>query len=372
MSKIILVSLVSDQTIPNVEFIKEFGGEDVSYLFITTAQKHEQLEWILKTTNILDYEMKEVDAFDQNDIITKLNSCKYGNGEIILNITGGTKLMSLVINEYFKNLGARIYYLTGHSKTYLKLFPNRGEQKFVLKTKLSLKEYLEANGFKIKPSEISCDFKKAESFLNYLTDKDNYERNKLVLRKLQSLRSAKKFKVTDIDGLQELLKDLDYNSDKESLTKYEARYITGDWFEEYIYYRVKTDLGLDDDEIGIGYKLTKSNVQNEIDVLFVYNHKLYIIECKTSFYDYRLLEDGTEKKINLLGEIIYKSDALRSKFGLFASTYIITLGEIKDETGEVQQSFKTHIGRAELSNIKIISKKDILSGKRIRDLLKIN
>lgn len=371
MARKILVSLVSDQTIPNVELIKEFEDENVQHLFITTAEKQEQLEWIINTTNI-EYETKEVNAFSQSDILEKLNSYDFGSGEIILNVTGGTKLMSLVINEYFRNLGATIYYLTGHSKKYVKLFPNRGNQNFVLTKKLSLDEYLYANGFEIVKSNVAYEASMASKFLDYFITGDNYQKNKQIHRALQGLRGKSKFSVEEVEGLSNLLKEINFKSEEQRLTKYDARYITGDWFEEYIYYRVKNDLKLDDDEIGIGYKLTKSDVQNEIDVLFVYNHKLYIIECKTSFYSYKLLEDGSEKKINLLGEIIYKSDALRSKFGLFASTYILTLGEMRDKNGEILNNFKQHINRAELSRIKIISKKEVLdNSKNMYELLNI-
>ena len=367
-----IVSLVSNQTIPNVEFIKEFDGQDVKYLFITTKQMQKELGWIISTTNITAYDIIEVNAFDQSDIIDKLNNYDFGNGEILLNVTGGTKLMSLIINEYFRNLGATIYYLTGHSKTYVKLFPNRGKQKFVLTKKLSLDEYLSANGFDIVKSEVAHEMNVAKKFLDYFTTGDNYEKNKQILRMLQGLRGKKEFSVEKVDGLSVLLNELDFNAKLDILTKYDARYITGEWFEEYIYYRVKNDLKLDDDEIGIGYKLTKSNVQNEIDVLFIYNHQLYIIECKTSFYSYKLLENGSEKKINLLGEIIYKSDALRSKFGLFARTYILTLGEMRDDKGDVLLNFKTHIDRADLSRIQIISRKEVLKDAKIKELLKIN
>jgi len=133
-----LVSLVSEQTIPNVELIKEFGDETGKHLFISTKKMQNQLKWIIKSTDIENYDTIEVDAFDVIDIENKLNEIEFGNEDIIVNITGGTKLMSLVINEHFKKLGATIYYLTGHSKTYLKIFPNRGEQKIVLTKKLRL------------------------------------------------------------------------------------------------------------------------------------------------------------------------------------------------------------------------------------------
>jgi len=155
------------------------------------------------------------------------------------------------------------------------------------------------------------------------------------------------------------------------LNKYETKYLSGDWFEEYIYYRIKSELSLDDTEIGTGYNLIKQGTPNEIDVLFVYHHKLYIIECKTSVIELKTLPDGTRKEFKLLPEVIYKSDALRNKFGLFAHTSIFTLGEIKNEDGTPLKGYETSFDRAELSKIKLISKRDFSSGEPIRNMLKI-
>jgi len=68
----ILVSLVSDQTIPNMELIKEFYNEIDEYIFISTKQMKSQLQWIVKASNLLNYKEIEVNAFDMNDIESKL------------------------------------------------------------------------------------------------------------------------------------------------------------------------------------------------------------------------------------------------------------------------------------------------------------
>ncbi len=363
MARKILVSLVSDQTIPNVELIKEFGNEISKYLFISTFKMRDKLEWIKKSTNIVEYDFVEVDAFDAIDIENKLRAAHFDDEDIILNITGGTKLMSLIVNDFFRDLGSTIYYVTGYDKTYIKLYPNRGQRKFKLKNKISLNEYLIAYGFGIKESLPFKDFETANKiFKFYIKTKKSGLNN--IFEPIRIRRGRKM--LIESDELKLFLNKVEYNAEDE-LSKKDTKYLSGDWLEEYIYFRIKTELSLSDNEIATGLNLRKESTPNEIDIIFIYNHKLYVIECKTSIIDRRTIkrirlgvEVEEEKDFNLLSEIIYKSDALRSDFGLFANTSILTLEEIKNEDGSPLGGYETHFDRAKLSNIKIISKRDLV------------
>ena len=87
---------------------------------------------------------------------------------------------------------------------------------------------------------------------------------------------------------------------------------------------------------------------------------------------------SVEKPYNILGETIYKSDSLARRFGLFANTTILTmadfveycasedLGEHKNKIREMEEI----INRANLSNIKLIDKKMLMSSESLFDLLK--
>jgi len=163
------------------------------------------------------------------------------------------------------------------------------------------------------------------------------------------------------------------------LSKYDTKYLSGDWFEEYIYFKIKTELHLDESEIATGLNLIKENTPNEIDVIFIFDHKLYIIECKTSIIDKRKImriRDGIlveeEKNIKLLPEILYKSDALRNKFGLFANTMLLTLEELRNDDDTPMDDYKSHFDRAVMSNVSIFSKKDLVSEMEIGKLIKIH
>jgi hypothetical protein len=370
MSKNVLISLVSEQTLPNVELIKEFSEFIDQHLFVHTSQTQNELKWITKSAKIEEYQTLEVKAFDIADIEEKLKTYDFQDDQYYLNITGGTKVMILTFQEFFKNLGARIYYVTGQNCEYIKIFPIIGERKFQFKSRLTLEEYLFAYGFEFKKSNPMKDVDQLKNLMSFFLDNDM----KLYSSQIELIRAKRGKKLTynedsDIKQFLDAIGFLPFESG--TLNKYETKCLSGDWFEEYVYFKIKEELDLSDDEIGTGYNLTKQNTPNEIDVIFVYKHRLYIIECKTSVIDIRLMPNNEVKEFKLLPEIIYKSDALRSKFGLHAHTSILTLEEIKEDDGTPKEGYKTHFERAELSRINILSKMDFASGNSISDLLKI-
>ena len=377
MESKILVSLVSDQTLPNVELIKEFELVD-EYIFIHTDKTIKQLSWIIAATKIVEsnYKTIQVDPFDVSNIESKLNDFKFKDAEYIVNITGGTKLMILVVMEYFKKLGAKIYYITGHKKNYVKVFLVLGKRDFILKSKLSLDEYLTAYGFTYKENTTFKTLEMAEKlFKLFVSDKiASYRATFELIR----LNRGKKLTIGS-EELIALLQEIDYSVSDLFLSKYDTKYLSGDWFEEYIYFKIKTELHLDESEIATGLNLIKENTPNEIDVIFIFDHKLYIIECKTSIIDKRKIMrimDGIlveeEKNIKLLPEILYKSDALRNKFGLFANTMLLTLEELRNDDDTPMDDYKSHFDRAVMSNVSIFSKKDLVSEMEIGKLIKIH
>ncbi len=378
MARKILVSLVSDQTIPNVELIKEFREEVTDYLFISTEKMKNQLNWIIEATDITTLAPIIVNPFDIEDIENKLKEYKFEDAEYILNITGGTKLMTIIIEDFFKNIGAKIFYVTGYKKKYLKVFPSIGNRELELKTKLTLKEYLTAYGFKYKETKTYKDYNVAKKIFDFFINKNISDIKKIT----EPIRIRRKRNM-DLDRFSEIidfLKKINYQFENNKLNKKDTQYLSGDWLEEYIYYKIKEELALADVEIATGITLTKENTTNEIDIIFIYQHKLFIIECKTSIIDSRKIkiirkgeEVEEEKDIKLLPEIIYKSDALRAKFGLFANTAILTLEEIKNEDNTpIDKAYEGHFERAKLSRIQIISKRDLMNKTNMKELLNIN
>ena len=82
--------------------------------------------------------------------------------------------------------------------------------------------------------------------------------------------------------------------------------------------------------------------------------------------------DNTIKEENILGETIYKSDALRTKFGLFAKSYIFTLSNLKQLVANDSNKAKNIsdlLKRASLSNIKIVDRALLIQAENMRNLL---
>ena len=99
------------------------------------------------------------------------------------------------------------------------------------------------------------------------------------------------------------------------LSKREVEYLTGGWFEEYVYYLVKKRIKPKD--IALGVRISRNNVKhdNELDVIFTKGNKLFVIECKTGVH--------TEKLFN---EIVYKLCAIsEALLGVSCHSYIFSL-----------------------------------------------
>src|SRR5690554_7453771 len=168
--KTLLISLVSDQTLPNVQLIKEMKSEVTEYLFISTEKMEKKgcRRWIEKAA-ALDKDNSSlnhivVKEFSFDDIVEKLDKFDFSSfNKLILNLTGGTKVLTLAAHDYFKQLGADVYYVTGYENEYIKIFPGRFKQVNHFSSKITIAEYLYAYGFTFeesKKSEIDETFTK--------------------------------------------------------------------------------------------------------------------------------------------------------------------------------------------------------------------
>src|SRR5512133_724597 len=104
----IMVIPISEQTIPNFLFIKTFEPAD-RYYFISTDKMEDSTtgnrrEWIIQIARInpAQCDMVKVNPESMQDVTNSLNHFEWGcYQEIIVNLTGGTKMMSLAVYEFF-------------------------------------------------------------------------------------------------------------------------------------------------------------------------------------------------------------------------------------------------------------------------------
>lgn len=412
--KTLLISLVSDQTLPNVQLVKELKKEVTDYLFITTEKMEKKgcRRWIEKAaaldkdnTKLFHIVVKE---FSFDDISEKLDAFDFSTyDKLILNLTGGTKVLTLAAHDYFKQLGAEVFYVTGFNNEFIKIFPGRFKQINRFSSKINIADYLYAYGFDFEVSDASnID----EQYTNHLFNKYlengfaefSDELNFLRSKRSAGIKSLTKAK-TNISCFLDYLNFKPTETDK--LSTNEVKYLTGEWLEEYVGNKIKNELSLSDEELFVGVTLYKelsqqqsNNVQellgegallsdtspdNEIDVMFVYNNKFYTIECKTSIINQvvkGLNADGSQKfkESNILGETIYKADYLNNRFGLLAKSVILTLTSFNQYVSEPEspgirknktKAIEDLINRCNLSNITLIDKDRLCNTDKLTPLI---
>ncbi|MBS1736766.1 MAG: DUF1887 family protein [Bacteroidetes bacterium] len=343
MGRKVIVSLVSDQSIPNILFIKEKGLADY-YYFITTEimEKRGIVSNILKSLDINEEQTKRIEVIEDSvkDIDDNLvnNLLFEDDDEILINITGGTKIMSLAVYNFFARSGSGdIFYIPIGKNEIKQIFPLRKNRVSIINKRVNLLEYLTAYGVKVREESFRSknnllkDQKQTTDLFNsFLTDKRNTLfqvaeeiretglRGKKITanepKKAEYFNKAKAFQEAGVSW-----------ENPGEISKYESKYITGEWFEEYIYPRIKDWLNKNDDEIGLGLQLEKGNAPNEYDIMFTHNNALYVIECKTD------VADDTEGKINyLFTNTLYKAATLKKEFGLWVNYYLFALNDFSN------------------------------------------
>lgn len=300
--KKILVSVISEQTIPNLLLIKEMEGRYDGLLFISTKQMEAkgQGRWIERAANICENSVIRVivnpDSIRQV-IVTLENEIDFNN-EYVVNLTGGTKPMSLAIYHFFKRGNNRIVYLPIGKNEIREFFPNEVNEE--IKYRLKLKEYFNAYGISYK-----CLPKKSLKPFDFLN---------------QILKTYRK-------------KGFDSSQVTKDYANSDIYFFTGTWFEQYVYHILKVQFQLKDDEIGTDLWINnfeekqRAGADNQLDIAFTSDNELYIIEAKVSI--------GREKlnKSNL-DNMLFKLSAINRNFGLKSNPYLITLADLSKEPAE--------------------------------------
>ena len=353
---ILVLTLISKQTMPNVQFIKWYFrnyAQPVDLFFISTVA----MEKLEKSQNIFSVIEPLAEYFGKPNIIKvkendlgDIKSCinevidKKEYTKVIANITGGTKLMSLGLFECCKNLPNTEIYYQPIEKKLQKIFPKYEE--YNIDDIVTLEEYLKAHG-------ITYERKNYEQIKDYAFNKNVCAAvvmsNKETIRCMCSMQNRAYFKnwkknkplnfktideseLATVDGspiqrenICKVIKELGWD---ESLSYRQLRYITGGWFEEYVYQHIKNTCDIQDENIAINLKIknrrTKEDV-NELDVVFLdKNNRLHVIECKS-------FVENDESKI--LNDALYKLQAIiKTKFDLSVKSYLYTKSIVERES----------------------------------------
>lgn len=306
--KNILVSIISDHLIPNYQLYLHKEDEIDEHILLVTP-KMDKRGIADNFTMVLGYDkdisVVDIDNFTDFELIKEnLTQQIHPSDEVnyIVNLTGGSKMISMAVYDFFRDKKANMYYIGIGDDSCQQIYPVQKEQeKFDIS--ISLENYLKLYGLNIE-------------YTNELI-KSNRETKALFKRVMQADGNA-----ASIREIREV-----FNLKTDKLTP-EQTYLKGQWFEEYTYQLLKKTLNIPDSQIAFNVKIKRNSmdrtIDNEYDVMYLKDNNLYVVECKSS------LGKKSERKPKL-ENVLYKLFAVTKDMGLRVTPILSALVPLQQE-----------------------------------------
>lgn len=323
-----LISIISDQAVPNLLFIRQFARKDSEYFFVTTMDMEDRqaTDHLMAALRLPKQKCHRIliDANDALLIFDQLKAFPFPNdADYLVNITGGNKLMSQMVFQHFMDYKSSMLYAPINSLDYQQLYP-------VIKSipkdptfKTSLDDYLRAYGFLAKSSLVYYE--------------GNPKPENLMRQVIHQGHPAK------VEAIMKPSRPAD------------KRYLGGEWFELfcYKYFKEAFDLEVSQIACGVGVKRADSRTtfvhDNEFDLMFVHQNDLYVFECKVY----------TVGRVNMkkISQPMFKLASLSQNFGLKCKKFLAVLGEISQDpkSGQQLENLKRNLGISKILDMESFS-----------------
>jgi hypothetical protein len=315
------VLLISAETLPNVLFIRAFPAE--RYVFITTQKMEEEKRshWIVRAAGIKESQVRriKVNQDDFGQVSQALQAADLQpSADWRVNITGGNKLMSIATFDFFARHNAAIFYLAVDNKHFQQLFPEN--RNIPITTRLNIAEYLAAYGIRYEAQELPS------------ADKSE------IAHRLYKLCMENK-------GILSQISEINPEQVHQLPKEHQRKFFSGEWFEFWVYEQIRQYFKISStDSIAHGLKLFSLDAQNpladmadkadnEIDVCFIKDNYLFVMECK-------VLTKSTLTPLRDFEKYFYKLSAIKQNMGLNARTYLITPNNLQNNKTSYQALMK--------------------------------
>lgn len=349
-----LVNIISrEHPVAAYLFIKEYFEPGDRLLFIAANENFDCITPLVNCLKI-DKELvqrivlrRDSDSYTYERICRIINNNLDKKAEYHVNLAGGTRYMALSVQHVFNNYNSKFYYTQTLQNLIVKtIFDNsifdNDDEICPIQYKMSLGEYFEVYGLTHdldtpKPL-ISNELQSQQMFDLFAKRKlsnTDYKVMEALREKyrnwnyinIQEVETTVNDRMIPIPNLSKFLSYIQFTPAEKGILQHgELDYLTGGWFEEYVYYLIKRNL--DPDEIAIGVHIdgcTEIRHNNELDVCFIKNNQLFVIECKSGI-----------SSDSMFNEIVYKVSALKEVLlGIACHSYIFSLK--KDPTGDLKK-----------------------------------
>ena len=343
------LALVSNQAVPNITPALDPTSRPRAVTLLVSPDMHQQAEWltdVLRTTGIEVSHWPIADAWDIQHIRDRVLDWMAAHEEerVALNATGGTKPMSIAAYEAFRAMDQPIFYVHPERDRLIWMHPAELPA-FDLADKIRLPQFLQAHGATLKRQ--GSDFGVPESRRRLTETLVRYVKNfEQPLRTLNwAAATAERSLVSEPISRASLdhpdwRKLIDLFAAEETLTLEQNRlhfhdeaarfYANGGWLEDHVYglcLSLKRSTPIHD--VGRSLEVERQGrndtIPNELDVAFLADNRLYIIECKTARFDQAGREPGKG------ADILYKLDTLTDLLGgLQARSMVVSYQQFHD------------------------------------------
>jgi hypothetical protein len=319
--------LVNDDLVPNITPVLDpsFRPGQV-YLMSSpeTSVYAGRLKRILNNAGVIAHDLLVNNSWEIETVRTKVREFidNHGHTDIALNVTGGTKPMSLAAYEIFHFADKPVYYVNPENDNVVWMHPC-DRKSFDLADRIKLPLYFNAHDLRIVSSNNGAISQKLRDFTSQLVgDTGKYSRvlsimNYFASKSEDSLVSpAQTNEHLKDQELQELIKcfadlgllTVDSKFRLRFMSENARFFVNGGWLEEHVYSVLSGLPSIQDlaRNVILVWDEKESSVKNEIDVVFLADNKLYLIECKTKNF---------ECKQSDADDVLYKLDTLRKYLG---------------------------------------------------------
>ena len=333
-----LVNIITeDCPIPAYLFIKEKYREGDRIMYISAKDTEDDMAWLSAIDGVSSDFIeeivlkKDIDEFKYEKICRAIKIHLKKGVKYCVNLAGGTRYMALAVQQVFEEFDAEYYYTNVEDNTIIKSKYDNSiydDDDIILpiKYRMNLSEYLHCHKLEnnLEKREhipgMSCEM--AENMFRLFSNSSFTSREYDMLELLrEKYRDKRHTDIAEIEqklpgiNVREFLNKTNIIPVKRRLTEAQVEWLTGGWLEEYMYYKVKEIIAPDD--LATGVKIRRKGVRhsNELDVIFIKNNQLFVIECKTGV-----------KTESMFSEIVYKACALKEALlGVSCHSYIASL-----------------------------------------------
>jgi len=332
--------LISDQPTPNLTPLLDASFQPKKVFLLTSPEKQlqaERLKQVIQPCGIHVSIWPIDDAMDVEHIRDRVlellqDMDASGDVSIALNATGGTKPMSIAAYEVFRGLDLPIFYVHPDKDRVIWMHP-AGRKSFDIEDRIRLPQFLQAHGVESTAINRTAMPKCLRELTRTLVrDIDRFIKplgtlNYLAFQATSSLQAdlpKDKRNWRELGDLLDLFAQenlLEVSGSDVRFRDEDARFfVNGGWLEHHVFSVIHHIRSANPHihDLAQGLEVQRGEVRNELDVAFLCDNRLYLIECKTKQFK----QGGSD--------VVYKLDALTDALGgLRAASMLVSFQPLR-------------------------------------------